>query len=58
MSFILMNDEYIMWKSDLSKKIKQEFIQAVTVSVLRYGSTTWTNETIEEKASVGRPAKI
>ena len=29
------------WKSDLSDKIKQDFFQAVTVSVLFYGCTTW-----------------
>ena len=30
----------ILWKSDLSDKIKQEFFQAVAVLVLLYGCTT------------------
>ena len=29
-----------IWKSDHSEKIKQEFFQAVVVSILLYGSTT------------------
>ena len=29
------------WKSNLSNKIKQNFFQAVVVSVLLYGCTTW-----------------
>ena len=40
----------IIWKSDLSDKIKWDFFQAVTVSVLLYGCTTWTlTKLIEEK---------
>ena len=31
-----------MWKSDLSDKIKLGFFQAVALSVLLYGCTTWT----------------
>ena len=31
-----------MWKSDLTDKIKCSFFQAVIVSILLYGSTTWT----------------
>ena len=31
-----------IWKSDHSDKIKLEFFQAVTLSVLLYGGTTWT----------------
>ena len=30
----------IIWKSDLSDKIKRDFFQAVAVSVLLYGCTT------------------
>ena len=30
----------VIWKSDLSANIKWEIFQAVTVSVLLYGSTT------------------
>ena len=31
---------YHFWKSDLSNKIKDEFFQAVAMSVLLYGGTT------------------
>ena len=31
----------IIWKSDRSDRIKQDFFQAVTVSILLYGCTTW-----------------
>ena len=34
----------IIWKSDLTDKIKWDFFQAVVVSILLYGSTTWTNQ--------------
>ena len=39
-----------IWKSDLSDKTKQEFFQAVTVPMLLYGCTIWTNKTLGEKA--------
>ena len=32
----------IIWKSDLTDKMKRSFFQAVVVSILRYGCTTWT----------------
>ena len=32
----------IIWKSDLTDKMKCSFIQAVVVSILLYGCTTWT----------------
>ena len=32
----------IIWKSDLTDKIKRSFFQAVVVSILLYGCTTWT----------------
>ena len=32
----------IIWKSDLSDKIKREFFQAVAVTVLLYVCTAWT----------------
>ena len=45
----------ITWKFDLSIKMKQEFFEAVFVSVLLYGYTTWTlTKYVEEKASVER----
>ena len=30
-----------IWKSDLSDKIKQNFFQTLSISVLLYGCTTW-----------------
>ena len=32
----------IIWKSDLTDKMKRSFLQAAVVSILLYGSTTWT----------------
>ena len=41
----------ILWKSELSQKIKRDFFQAVTVSVLLYGCTNVdANENNGEKA--------
>ena len=32
----------VIWKSDQTDKIKRSFFQAVIVSILLYGCTTWT----------------
>ena len=32
----------IIWKSDLTDKMKRSFFQATVVSILLYGCTTWT----------------
>ena len=32
----------MIWKSDLTDKMKRSFFQAVVVSILLYGCTTWT----------------
>ena len=32
----------IMWKSDLTDKMKRSFFQAAVVSILLYGCTIWT----------------
>ena len=32
----------IIWKSDLTDKMKRSFCQAVVISILLYGCTTWT----------------
>ena len=32
----------IIWKSDLTDKMERSFFQAVVVSILLYGCTTWT----------------
>ena len=40
----------VIWKSDLTDKIKRSFSQAVVMSTLLYVCTTWTlNKRIEEK---------
>ena len=40
----------VIWKSDLTKKLKRIFFQAAVVSVLLYGCTTWMlNKRIEKK---------
>ena len=40
----------VIWKSDLTNKIKHSFFQAVVVSILLYGCTTWTlTKCIEKK---------
>ena len=32
----------VLWKSDLTDKMKRSFFQATVVSILLYGCTTWT----------------
>ena len=32
----------IIWKSDLTDKMKRRFFQAAVLSILQYGCTTWT----------------
>ena len=40
----------IIWKYDRSDEIKRDFFQAVAVSVLLYGCSTWTQmKRLEEK---------
>ena len=37
-----IDKRWIIWKSDLTDKIKRSSFQAVVVSILLYGCTTWT----------------
>ena len=37
-----INSLSVIWKSDLTDKIKRSFFQAAIVSILLYGCTTWT----------------
>ena len=39
----------IIWISDLSDKIKQDFFQTVAASILQYGFTKWTQSKRIEK---------
>ena len=43
----------IIWKSDLTDKMKRSFFQAAVVSILLYGCTTWTlTKRLEKKLDV------
>ena len=45
-----INKLLIMWKSDLTDKMKRSFFQAAVVSILLYGFTTWMlTKQLEEK---------
>ena len=37
-----INRQSVIWKSDLTDKMKRSFFQAAVVSILLYGCTTWT----------------
>ena len=39
----------VLWKSDLTDKMKRSFFQAAVVSILLYGCTTWTLKKRMEK---------
>ena len=42
-----------LWELDISDKIKRRFFQAAVVSILLYGSTTWTLTMCREKKLEG-----
>ena len=45
-----INRQSVIWKSDLTNKIKHSFFQAAVVSILPYGCTTWTlTECVKKK---------
>ena len=48
----------IIWKSDLTDKMKRSFFQAVIVSILLYGCTTWTLTKRLEKKLDGNYTRI
>ena len=41
-AWIAINRLSVIWKSDLTDKMKRSFFQAAVVSILLYGCTTWT----------------
>ena len=41
-AWIVLDKLSIIWKSDLTDKIKCSFFQTAVVSILLYGYTTWT----------------
>ena len=48
----------VIWKSDLTDKIKSSFFQAVVISILLYGCTTWTLIKHMEKKLDGNYTRI
>ena len=48
----------IIWKSDLSDKMKRSFFQAAVVSLLVYGCTTWTLTQRLEKKLDGNDSRM
>ena len=49
---------FIIWKSDLTDKMKRSFFQAEVVSILLYGCTTWTLTKRLEKKLDGNYTRI
>ena len=48
----------VIWKSDLTDKIKRSFFQAVIASILLYGYTTWTLSKRMEKKLDGNYTRM
>ena len=48
----------IIWKSDLTDKMKRSFFQAVVLSILLYGCTTWTQTKRLEKKLDGNYTRM
>ena len=48
----------IIWKSDLTDKMKRSFFQAAVVSILLYGCTTWTQTKRLEKKLDGNNTRM
>ena len=54
----VINGLSIIWKSDLTDKMKRSFFQAAVVSILQYGCTTWTLTKRLEKKLDGNYTRI
>ena len=48
----------VIWKSDLTDKMKRSFFQAAVVSILPYGCTTWTLTRHTEKKLDGNYTRM
>ena len=48
----------VIWKSDLTDKMKRSFFQAAVVSILLYGCTTWTLTKRTEKKLDGNYTRM
>ena len=57
-AWIVFNRLSIIWKSDLTDKMKRSFFQAAVVSILLYGCTTWTLTKRLEKKLDGNYARM
>ena len=53
-----INRLLVIWKSDLSDKIKRSFFQATVASILLYGCTTWTLTKCMEKKLDGNYTRM
>ena len=53
-----INKLSVIWKSDLTDKMKRSFFQAAVVSILLYGCTTWTLTKWLEKKLDGNYTRI
>ena len=56
-AWIAIDSLSVIWKSDVTDKMKCSFFQAVIVSILLYGCTTWTLSKRMEKRLVGKLRK-
>ena len=48
----------VIWKSDLTEKMKRSFFQAAVVSILLYGCPTWTLNKLMEKKLDGNYTRM
>ena len=48
----------VIWKSDLTDKMKRSFFQAAVVSILLYGCSTWTLTKLMEKKVDGNDTRM
>ena len=54
-----INWQSIIWKSDLTDKMKRSFFQAAVASILLYGCTTWTlTKRLEKKLDGNYPRML
>ena len=57
-AWTLINRQSIIWKSDLTNKMKRSFFQAAVTSILLYGCTTWTLTKRLEKKLDGKYTRM
>ena len=53
-----INRLLVIWKSDLTDKIKHSFFEAAVVSILLYGCTTWMLTKLMEKKIEGNYTRM